>query len=214
MSSLIQIENDRFHDHCGVCGVFGHPEAAKLAYLGLYALQHRGQESAGIVSSDGRELASRKEHGARGGYFSARGACASSRRRGARPHALLDRRRHFADERAAYRHRLQQGEARAGAQRKPAERGEMAPHARTSRIDLPDDQRHRSDRAPGGAQPGAESFRRARRCAQSGGGRVFSSGADARRNVRDARSARFPPARARASSTAPGLWRRKPARSI
>ena len=56
MNGSIQIENDRFHDHCGVCGVFGHPEAAKLAYLGLYALQHRGQESAGIVSSDGREL--------------------------------------------------------------------------------------------------------------------------------------------------------------
>src|SRR6202022_1609609 len=56
MSGTIQIENDRFHDHCGVCGVFGHPEAAKLAYLGLYALQHRGQESAGIVSSDGHEL--------------------------------------------------------------------------------------------------------------------------------------------------------------
>src|ERR1700726_313114 len=56
MTKFIQIENDRFHDHCGVCGVFGHPEAAKLAYLGLYALQHRGQESAGIVSSDGREL--------------------------------------------------------------------------------------------------------------------------------------------------------------
>jgi amidophosphoribosyltransferase len=56
VTQLIQIENDRFHDHCGVCGVYGHPEAAKLAYLGLYALQHRGQESAGIVSSDGREL--------------------------------------------------------------------------------------------------------------------------------------------------------------
>src|SRR5580693_10286750 len=56
MNRLIEIENDRFHDHCGVCGVFGHPEAAKLAYLGLYALQHRGQESAGIVSSDGHEM--------------------------------------------------------------------------------------------------------------------------------------------------------------
>src|ERR1700739_3094142 len=56
MDELIQIEDDRFHDHCGVCGVFGHPEASKLAYLGLYALQHRGQESAGIVSSDGRGL--------------------------------------------------------------------------------------------------------------------------------------------------------------
>jgi amidophosphoribosyltransferase len=48
--------DDHFHDHCGVCGVFGHAEAAKLAYLGLYALQHRGQESAGIVSSDGTDL--------------------------------------------------------------------------------------------------------------------------------------------------------------
>ena len=50
------ILDDHLHDHCGVFGVFGHPEAANLAYLGLYALQHRGQESAGIVSSDGSEL--------------------------------------------------------------------------------------------------------------------------------------------------------------
>src|SRR5579871_1867223 len=48
--------DDHFHDHCGVFGVFGHPEAANLTYLGLYALQHRGQESAGIVSSDGLDL--------------------------------------------------------------------------------------------------------------------------------------------------------------
>jgi amidophosphoribosyltransferase len=41
---------------CGIIGIFGHPEASKLAYLGLHALQHRGQESAGIVSSDGTEL--------------------------------------------------------------------------------------------------------------------------------------------------------------
>jgi amidophosphoribosyltransferase len=48
--------DDHFHDYCGVVGVYGHEEAAKLVYLGLYALQHRGQESAGIVSTDGREL--------------------------------------------------------------------------------------------------------------------------------------------------------------
>src|SRR3954468_582518 len=41
---------------CGVFGVYGHPEAAKLTYLGLHALQHRGQESAGIVASDGQRL--------------------------------------------------------------------------------------------------------------------------------------------------------------
>ncbi|MCL4848200.1 MAG: amidophosphoribosyltransferase [Acidobacteria bacterium] len=44
---------DKFREECGVFGVFGHHEAANLAYLGLYALQHRGQESAGIAAADG-----------------------------------------------------------------------------------------------------------------------------------------------------------------
>jgi amidophosphoribosyltransferase len=44
------------HEECGVFGVFGHPEASNLTYLGLYALQHRGQEGAGICSSDGKTL--------------------------------------------------------------------------------------------------------------------------------------------------------------
>jgi amidophosphoribosyltransferase len=56
MKQKLSFADDRFHDECGVFGVFGHPEASNLAYLGLYALQHRGQESAGIVSSDGSEL--------------------------------------------------------------------------------------------------------------------------------------------------------------
>jgi amidophosphoribosyltransferase len=47
---------DKFHEECGVVGIYGHPEAATLAYLSLYALQHRGQESAGIVASDGEAL--------------------------------------------------------------------------------------------------------------------------------------------------------------
>ena len=45
-----------FKDECGVFGIFGHPEAANLTYLGLYALQHRGQESAGIATADGEKL--------------------------------------------------------------------------------------------------------------------------------------------------------------
>ena len=47
---------DKFHDECGVVGVYGHPDAANLAYLGLYALQHRGQESAGIAASSNRKM--------------------------------------------------------------------------------------------------------------------------------------------------------------
>jgi amidophosphoribosyltransferase len=50
------VDDDRFHDQCGLFGIVGHPEAAHLAYMGLYALQHRGQESAGIVASDGAQL--------------------------------------------------------------------------------------------------------------------------------------------------------------
>lgn len=48
---------------CGIVGIYNHPEASKLAYLGLYALQHRGQESAGIVSSDGKQLHSYRQMG-------------------------------------------------------------------------------------------------------------------------------------------------------
>ncbi|RLB59012.1 MAG: hypothetical protein DRG80_06685 [Deltaproteobacteria bacterium] len=51
----VEREADRFHDECGVFGIHGHDEAAHIVYLGLYALQHRGQESCGIVSSNGRE---------------------------------------------------------------------------------------------------------------------------------------------------------------
>jgi amidophosphoribosyltransferase len=47
---------DKLHEACGVFGIFGHTEASKLAYLGLYSLQHRGQESAGVASADGTRV--------------------------------------------------------------------------------------------------------------------------------------------------------------
>ncbi len=56
-------QDDHFHDECGVFGIFDHPEAAKLTYLGLYALQHRGQEAAGIASSDGTDVYAHKSLG-------------------------------------------------------------------------------------------------------------------------------------------------------
>ena len=51
------------NEECGVFGVWGHPDAAQIAYYGLHSLQHRGQEGAGIVVSDGRTLKSRKDLG-------------------------------------------------------------------------------------------------------------------------------------------------------
>ena len=45
-------ELEDIHEECGIFGVWGHPDAARLTYFGLHALQHRGQEGAGIVSND------------------------------------------------------------------------------------------------------------------------------------------------------------------
>src|SRR3954454_16292572 len=58
-----QDDDDHFHDECGLFGVFGSTEAANLTYLGLHALQHRGQESAGIVTADSGRLSLHRELG-------------------------------------------------------------------------------------------------------------------------------------------------------
>jgi amidophosphoribosyltransferase len=50
------IQDDEPHEECGIFGIYGHPNAAEMAYLGLYALQHRGQESTGIVTSDHKDV--------------------------------------------------------------------------------------------------------------------------------------------------------------
>ena len=73
-SSLIThhslLSPDKFHDECGIVGVYGHPEASNLAYLGLHALQHRGQEGAGICSSDRKHLYIEKSMGLVADIFS------------------------------------------------------------------------------------------------------------------------------------------------
>ena len=53
----------KLREECGVFGIYDHPAAANFTYLGLYSLQHRGQESAGIVSTDGEKLYSHREMG-------------------------------------------------------------------------------------------------------------------------------------------------------
>jgi amidophosphoribosyltransferase len=63
---------DRFHEECGVFGVFGHPDAAALTALGLHALQHRGQEAAGIVAYDGEQFNAHRGMGLVGDNFSSK----------------------------------------------------------------------------------------------------------------------------------------------
>ncbi|MEE9182768.1 MAG: amidophosphoribosyltransferase [candidate division NC10 bacterium] len=63
-------QQDKFRDECGVFGIYGHPEAANLTYLGLYALQHRGQESAGIACANGKTIHLEKAMGLVADVFS------------------------------------------------------------------------------------------------------------------------------------------------
>ena len=150
--------NDKFHDECGVVAIFAHPEAEKLAYLGLHALQHRGQESAGIVTSDGLTSRAHKSMG-RSPRSSPkkcwRRSVARSRSdtRVTPPPAIL---------RCSTRSRSSSSRTRASIA--VAHNGNLvnatqirAP-PREPGIDFPDQQRHRSDRPPDRAS------RKNRRC--------------------------------------------------
>ena len=64
------LDGDRLREECGVFGIFGHPEAGAITALGLHALQHRGQEAAGIVTFDGKRFNSERRLGLVGDHFS------------------------------------------------------------------------------------------------------------------------------------------------
>jgi amidophosphoribosyltransferase len=64
--------SDRFHEECGVFGIYGHPDAAALTALGLHALQHRGQEAAGIVAYDGEQFSAHRGLGLVSDNFSSK----------------------------------------------------------------------------------------------------------------------------------------------
>ena len=66
----LDLDGDTLREECGVFGIFGHPDAAALTALGLHALQHRGQEAAGIVAYDGERFHSEKRMGLVGDHFS------------------------------------------------------------------------------------------------------------------------------------------------
>ena len=69
-AASVDLEEDRLHEECGVFGIFGHPDAAAIVALGLHALQHRGQEAAGIVAFDGQRFHSERRQGLVGDHFS------------------------------------------------------------------------------------------------------------------------------------------------
>ncbi|MEO2039182.1 MAG: amidophosphoribosyltransferase, partial [Martelella sp.] len=69
VSDDFSIDDDTLHEECGVFGILGHPDAAALTALGLHALQHRGQEAAGIVSYDGQQFRSERHLGLVGDHF-------------------------------------------------------------------------------------------------------------------------------------------------
>jgi amidophosphoribosyltransferase len=71
-SEMNTVEDDRLREECGVFGIFNHPDAAAITALGLHALQHRGQEAAGIVSFDGKRFHSERRLGLVGDTFSRR----------------------------------------------------------------------------------------------------------------------------------------------
>jgi amidophosphoribosyltransferase len=66
----LDLDGDTLREECGVFGIYGHPDAAAIVALGLHALQHRGQEAAGIVSFDGRVFHSERRMGLVGDSFS------------------------------------------------------------------------------------------------------------------------------------------------
>jgi amidophosphoribosyltransferase len=71
-AGLLDLDGDRLREECGVFGIFNHPDAAAITALGLHALQHRGQEAAGIVSFDGKRFHSERRMGLVGESFSRR----------------------------------------------------------------------------------------------------------------------------------------------
>ena len=154
--SLIELqddlEGDTLREECGVFGIFGHPEAAAITALGLHALQHRGQEAAGIVSFDGSRFPFRTPARPRRRYLlPPRGDRAPARHHRRRPCPLLHDRRHHPAQRAAAVRRTQCRRFRGRPQRQSHQRPDAAPRTRQERRHDAVDHRHRGDPASGRA---------------------------------------------------------------
>ena len=154
------LRTDKFHDECGVVAIFAHPEAEKLAYLGLHALQHRGQESAGIVTSDGLTSRVHKAMGTVADIFTEdvlskiRGTLAIGHTRysTAGDSALLNAQPILVQS--------NKGSIAVAHNGNLVNAADLRGPPGAPRIDFPDEQRYRSDRAPDRAFAGAHACQR------------------------------------------------------
>ena len=197
------LEGDTLREECGVFGIYGHPDAAAITALGLHALQHRGQEAAGIVSYDGSRFHSERRLGLVGDTFSRRevidrlpGNMAVGHVRYSTTGATILRNVQplFAE--------LNAGGLAVGPQRQPHQRPDAAPRAREERRDDAVDHRHRGDPAPRRALQAQPLHRALYRRAPPDRGRLCAGVADQQEAGRRARSPRHPPAWCSASSMA------------
>ena len=158
----------------GSIGVFGHPEAANLAYLGLYALQHRGQESAGIVATDGDKLRSVREMGHVNDIFTA------DRLKDLPGHAAIGHVRYSTAGDSSKQNAQPIAVDYAGGsvarrpQRQPGQRGRAARAAGGRGAHLHDHLRHRGDRPPHRPLARADAARAGRRRAPPGARRLLA----------------------------------------
>ncbi len=191
----LDCDGDRLREECGVFGIFGHPDAAAITALGLHALQHRGQEAAGIVSFDGTRFHSERRMGLVGDNFSRRevidrlpGTMAIG------PRALFDHRRDHPAQRAAAVLRARRRRLRGRPQRQPDQRPDPAPPARARRRADAVDHRHRGHPASGRALEAQPLHRPLHRWAARARRLLRLRGADQQEADRRPRSARHPSA--------------------
>ncbi len=205
MRPTIDQDDDKPHEECGVFGVWNGSDAAALTALGLHALQHRGQEAAGIVTLDeGGLFHAHKGLGLVGDNFGEAKVIASPARgcRG-RPQPLCDHRRDGAAQRAAALRRFRIRRLRGGPQRQPDQCGRAEARAGAARLPVPVHHRFRGVHPPHRHQPVFHRAGPADRRAEAGAGRLFAGRAAQRRADRRAGPAR----RAAAGARPAGQWR-------
>ena len=192
------LDGDTLREECGVFGIFGHPHAAAITALGLHALQHRGQEAAGIVAFDGQRFHSERRLGLVADHFSS--ATTIERLPGA---AAVGHVRYSTTGETILRNvqplfaELECGRSGGRPQRQSHQRPDAAARTDPRRRDLPVDLRHRGRAAAYRALAPAAHRRTLHRGAEPDRGRLCAGGADQQEADRRARSARHPAAGAR-----------------